>query len=277
MSDCAAQATPFPSITLGNPKGPILVFISGFPDDFLTPWTALFDKLKDKYRIVSVCFPQFETGAKFQRWGHDFTELMQMFDATVKHHIQEQPFTLCAFDWGTAIGYKYTAENPSRVQRYVSFDIGFGFGDENFKDIFQSFFYRINFAALYLIACLLGEYIGNICMYLFFILLQMFPFLSPVTEKAPRKIKEVSVRMMYPYFYLMKAIVTNSISMKFPTCPFLYLYGTDKNVMFHNAKFLRRIETTEKCYSKAYNGGHFFMNKFADDVAAELEKFVTSN
>jgi hypothetical protein len=62
-----------PYVEVGNPKGPPLVLLSGFPDDNLCTFNPLINNLKEEYRIVSCCFPDNQlTGNdihKAKAWG----------------------------------------------------------------------------------------------------------------------------------------------------------------------------------------------------------------
>jgi hypothetical protein len=64
---------------------------------------------------------------------------------------------------------------------------------------------------------------------------------------VPRPQNEIVVDFLYPYYTFWKQALTSgnpkSLAPKRVSCPILFLYGLNKNVFFHNAKFLRDIET----------------------------------
>lgn len=50
----------FPYIELGDEAAEPIVFLAGFPDDQLSAFGPLIDKLKSNHRILTLCFPDFD-------------------------------------------------------------------------------------------------------------------------------------------------------------------------------------------------------------------------
>jgi hypothetical protein len=65
----------------------------------MSAWAELFEKLKGKYRILAICFPQFDKGAAIKPWGYDFNSLLSMLEKTIDSQA-DSTFPLIAHDWG---------------------------------------------------------------------------------------------------------------------------------------------------------------------------------
>ena len=93
----------------------------------------------------------------------------------------------------------------------------------------------------------------------------------------------------YPNYYFCKAFLlrtgeldTCHLPMNLETTPVLYLYGADKNVMFHSAKTLAVLdEEFMSCRrSKAVsvpNAGHWLHLQQEEVVYGEIVKFLTND
>lgn len=216
-------------ITLGNPNNHPLIFLGGFPDDALSGWSDLFENLKDKYYIISLCIPQLETNAKCRKWGYSFDEIIGMTHTTIVSLTNQSPITLIVHDWGAYIGYRYENKYPNKVKQLIAVDIGMlDIADSQFKQLIIIPLYQLWFAFSYLISQIISFTMGNIIFKSFFLFTLCFPFLSPLCkgDKGKRSAKEINVNMCYLYFQFWKEILTgnkNKLEPKFPACSFLYM------------------------------------------------------
>lgn len=126
-----------------------------------------------------------------------------------------------------------------------------------------------------------GYFVGTVIFFLLFAIFKYLPFLSPTAgkrkERVKRSLKEINVNMAYPYYYLFKDQLTSKfpIVVKFPTMPFLYMYGCDKNVMFHNDDFIARIDSSPGCKHRGFDCGHWLQHVYPEEVANEIDEFVS--
>lgn len=219
-----------PYVEVGKKSGDTLVFVSGFPDDQLSACAPLVEELKNDFRILAVCLPDFDLkGAdvsKARPWGYSFAEIDSLLDATVTTVLgKDEKFTLVIHDWGSFIGTIYENKRPERVQRVVMMDVGIKKKLSPY-DAIVILLYQWWFAVSYIIFQVFGSAIGNIAYYSFGVIAMCAPFLVVLTgQPIPRPSEELSVHMCYPYFQFWKSMITanSDIKMKFPTCPLLYL------------------------------------------------------
>ena len=63
--------------------------------------------------------------------------------------------------------------------------------------------------------------------------------------------------------------------LKYSNVPQLFLYGKVKRTMFHSAYYIQKLKNDANCNSKGYeNAGHWFHWDHADEVAADMKKFM---
>lgn len=220
-----------PCIEVGKKSGEALVFMSGFPDDQLSACAPLVDELKKEYRIIAICFPDFDLKgssiSKARPWGYSFPEIDRMLDATICDKLgKTSQFTLVVHDWGSIIGGIYENKRSERVKRMVMLDVGIKKKLSPYEAV-VILLYQLWFSIAYTVSQLFGLAIGNIVYYSFIVFATCFPFLTVQSGKMviPRPREELGVHMCYPYFQFWKATLTldPSVKVKFPSCPLLYL------------------------------------------------------
>ena len=62
---------------------------------------------------------------------------------------------------------------------------------------------------------------------------------------------------------------------KYPKCPFLFMYGKKKNIMFHNENTIKRINEDSNASFRAFEGGHWFFDEEPEEVANEIKNFMS--
>eukprot|EP00956_Cyclotella_meneghiniana_P004208 scaffold5177_cov73-Cyclotella_meneghiniana.AAC.3 len=94
------------------------------------------------------------------------------------------------------------------------------------------------------------------------------------------------VYMCYPYYYMFKCIIKGKgfedvhLPLDLKRTPILYIYGTNKNVMFHDWKSLAIMEREERekksdCRVVAVDGaGHWMYVQKIDECLEEIKKFM---
>ena len=74
----------------------------------------------------------------------------------------------------------------------------------------------------------------------------------------PRNVKEVTVSMTWPYYSLFRHVLFDeTIIPKIPSCPILFVYGKNKNIMFHNC--LDELLNRKDCVIRGLLCGHWVM------------------
>jgi len=281
------MATRFPYQQKGNLRSKnILVMLAGFPDNETSSWEPLIDRLSARsnadYRMICLCLPGFEDGtpaAPVPRWGYSFDALVDLLHATLEELLPgtDAKFTLLLHDWGSYVGLLYQTRHPDKVKAVVALDVGLlDLASAPLHHIFVICFYQWCFATSFLVSALLGTAAGEALFVLASVALRLLPFLSPCPhERLPRPVKDIKVRMCYPYLRIWLDVFTGrNVHPRFPAVPFLYLFGERKNVMFHSPSFLRRLDNTPGCRWRSFACGHWMMHSEADGVADEVRRFL---
>lgn len=118
---------PFPSMVIGNPKGDVCVFLSGWPDDMVSAWSPMFNTFKQDYCCITLCLPDFNNASANHRkpWGYSFEDLVARLQFTIDKLVPaNKQITLCVHDWGAIIGMLYENKFPDRVNKMVIVDVG---------------------------------------------------------------------------------------------------------------------------------------------------------
>lgn len=271
----------FPYIVTGNPQGENLILLAGYPDDELSGWAPLIDLLKHKYQIIAVCFPQFDKNPTIKKWAYSFDELIEMLDKTLATTpAANQPYVLLTHDWGAALGYMYENKYTEKVGKMIAVDVGL-----NVDITWRLVLYQSILAFVYLSSQLLGNTVGSVLFAFYSFIMRSLPFLGPLHLEADLRYYNIhchpTVDMAYPYFYLYKNILTGNMKKmlsRFPSCPLLFMYGEQKRIMFHGAKFLDKIRNSHVCTSLGFpEAGHWIMHVSPEKMANAIEKFLASH
>lgn len=271
--------TVLPYVETGNPNGSPIVWLAGFPDNQTSGWgNVVPNALGKERRLIFLCLPGYEEGSTLTKaWGYDFNEIVGMINSTLEHlGVCAQKFDFIIHDWGAFVGMIYMARYPQQIKRAVICDIGMKKEFSSTYEIFKLLGYNIYLAIAYAISQLISFYLGQLIFYLFIIPYSPIQLLLNPCPYDNHKItvKELTVNKCYPYYYFWRNTLCKTLpKAPFPTCPFLFLYGTKKACMFHDIKFLNRIELTDGCKSKALESGHWFMIDAADEALLEINKF----
>lgn len=97
------------------------------------------------------------------------------------------------------------------------------------------------------------------------------------------------VYMAYPYYYALKSMVSGNLEQDFPgmslpldlaRTPVLYMYGTEKRIMFHDRRSVAMLENENKKGGKSKvvvveKAGHYLYVQQEDICMKEAVKFVT--
>lgn len=251
----------------GNPEGPTLVFIHGWPDD-ASLWRKQVDVLGDRFRCVLLTLPNYgETREK--AGGYDFPELVERIAFTVRDVSPDGPVQLVTHDWGAYLGYLLEQSHPELIDRMAALDIGGHLQPADLKTRLMIIGYQW--------PLILSWWAGGV-----------LPPLGRAMTRAVakrvrvpgRQLETIRSRYNYLYFYLWRAMLLPWHRRKLlthyrPRCPVLYLFGERKPLMFHSEKWLE-IVAESGGWSKGIEGaGHWLMESHADAVNRELLNWLS--
>jgi pimeloyl-ACP methyl ester carboxylesterase len=250
----------------------------GFPDDETSSWAPVFTNFEKDHRILSVCMPGFEDDALHKRWGYDFNTIIDMLHATITDKLGDADFTLLIHDWGSYIGMLYQDKYPNHVKSVVIADVMVTDKDQA-DSLYKTLVvmnYQLLLAATFVTHELLGKAAGGVALAVSIILLKLLPFLSPTPkDRIPRDVKKVGPHMCYPYYHIWKDIVSGTIAKpSLPACPVLYLWGTEKNIKFHDDAVVEGFKNKANSKVVSYKCGHWIMHYCTDAVNREIAEFL---
>eukprot|EP01033_Poteriospumella_lacustris_P012987 gene12987-9291_t len=237
--------------------------------------------MAEEYHVLFLCLPGFERGGVPKRWGYTFDELLDLMHFTIQQATRkEEQIFLVGHDWGSYVAHKYQNKFPEKVKKLVLVDVGMiKLHTASLEQMLFIAMYQSWFAISFLVSQLISRYVGHLMLLLFGL-----PFFAPLfkglwegTEVGDRMRRDDKVVLRcYPYFQLWKLLLTNTIVYPhFPTCPLLYLYGTEKRFMFHDEEFLRTIRSKKECKELGLQCGHWVGINEEQRTLQELRSFFS--
>ncbi len=140
--------------------------------------------------------------------------------------------------------------------------------------------YQLWFAFAYLISQTVSHSLGTAVFILYSLLVPKFLVPCPHDRLDAERRKVIDVQMCYPYYHLWKHLLFDRKGMMpqtYPSVPFLFMYGTKKNMLFHGPKFEEKIaqhkERGDKCI--AIEGGHWFFKYPAKNVTFSAQQIIS--
>lgn len=251
----------------GNPDGPTLFFIHGWPDD-ASLWSQQVEALGPDYRCVLVTLPNFGAEA-VKAGGFDFAEMVAMLDATLDEVLPEgERATLVTHDWGSYIGYLLEQAHPQRFERMIALDVGGHTEPGSAKQVVFIISYQWSLVLFWLIGGVIPP-LGNF-------LTRQFARLLKVRESQRLKIRS---RVNFPYFYLWRSLLIpgwrkNLLTRYTPACPVLYLWGKAKPVMFHSRRWLDVVAQSGGRSEGIEGAGHWLQLSHAGQVNGAIKDFL---
>jgi pimeloyl-ACP methyl ester carboxylesterase len=270
----------------GKDEVPMLICLAGFPDT-ASVWSALTShpELQTTHHIIALGLPGMQQDALplDRKWGHLFDEIVAELHKIVRYCRRVHPnvkIHLCGHDWGALLCYLYLQQNPDLIHKYASLDIGLMEAHEMpLSNTVKCFGYMFLFALVFVLQNLLGAALAVK-------LLDIYPWglIGPLNKSEtivfgtrPRQAPHTT----YPYFQLLKDTVMkrtmNPVRVHWPNIQKVkqcYLYGTNKNIMYHSSIFLQNLDKTPGCFHKAIEGGgHWFYTE--SQHSAEVAKILS--
>ncbi len=211
--------------------------------------------------MIALAFPEFSKPGP--RWGYTWNQLLQglheSIEILLREEAQNKKFVLISHDWGAYLAQIYQNQHPERVSKLVCLDVGMMRPKLNLG-MFIILFYQWWFAFAYFLSQALHPFFGNLWLFLFFGT-PVNKLLGPCPhDRGGRRAREITVQMTYVYYHFWRSQFLcgrdGVPAARFPIdCPVLFLYGTKKRTMFHDAGYLAKIDKTPGCRWKAMNTG----------------------
>jgi len=270
-------------------------------------------KLADEGCLVGVaCMPEFDTDgrAPLQRVaGYTFDEAAMCFGQGVEALRMESttaraPLTLILHDWGVAPGIIWTnrclaaADPVVSPAQLVCFDVlpavdnkgGVPAGADSYRELAIHLNYRGLLATSFLLSRVVGK-VASVFLGLGAAINFGFlgRWLNPVgaldgEEGKGGSIKDIFAlpRLCYPYYHMFReALLGGALIDEFrmpplTKIPMLYMYGREKNTMFHTQAALDYIDRSEGSEQVGIaNAGHWVYHQQRDMCFEKVRSFVS--
>jgi len=242
----------------GNPDGPTLAFIHGWPDN-ASLWRRQVEGLGADFRCVLVTLPNFGE-QHVKAGGFDFPQLADQLAATIRQVQPGGKVGLVTHDWGAYIGYLLEKTQPEMFTKMAALDIGGHFKPSGFKSSLMIIAYQWSLVAAWMTGGLI-------------------PPLGALLAKGVGKVLRVPARQQalirsrygYPYFYFWRGMLlpwkrSNLLGRYRPRCPVLFLFGERKPVMFHSPRWLQIVADSGGGSMGIEGAGHWLMETHAGIV-----------
>ncbi len=224
-----------------------ILMLHGWPD---TPevWEAQVVYFKENYRCVRVTLPSYD--GQGPREKYTIEQIVELIKDVIHQYGIEDKAILMVHDWGAAFGYQFYIRHPEMVSKIVGVDIG-DFQTYMDKAPLKTKLMTLAYQLVNVLFWYLGRNGGD---KLTRILAKSF--------KAPGTNETIFSNMNWPYYMFWFAgehAYKNSFKAFNPSCPFLFIYGEDKPIMFHDQKWAEELGAKENNSTMSFNSDHWLM------------------
>jgi hypothetical protein len=81
--------------------------------------------------------------------------------------------------------------------------------------------------------------------------------------------------MTWMYFRFWVNIIGNLRTQPvFPSMPLLFIYGRNKNIMFHTKEMLHQADMRDDCYAKGIDAGHWVQHEASGKVCRLVKSWL---
>lgn len=225
-----------------------IVMVHGWPDTYRL-WDAQVHSLSDRYCCIRFTLPGFN--AAHPRQAYSLDEMTSLFKQIIEQVCPKQKVTLMLHDWGCVFGYELYTRNPQMVSRVIGVDIGDHVSLQQSRTLRESlmvFMYQ-GWLAL---AWIFGGRIGDL--------------MTRVMARGlgcPSPQASMHSQMGYPYFmhwFGGRQSYRRHRQPFMPSCPMLFIYGSDKPLMFHAKAWADDLSRTRGNEVVELDTGHWVMS-----------------
>jgi len=251
----------------GNPDGPTLVFVHGWPDN-ASLWRLQAEALGGEFRCVLVTLPNFgEQSVK--AGGYDFPGLVTRLAATIDEVQPAGQVGLVTHDWGAYIGYLLEQQHPGKFRKMAALDIGGYFKPADIKASLMIIAYQWTLVAAWLCGGVIPP-LGNV----------MAKSAGKILRVPARQQALIRSRFGYPYFYFWRNALLpwkrgNLLGRYRPQCPVLFMFGERKPMMFHSPRWLQIVADSGGGTIGIAGAGHWFMETHPEIVNGNLREWFS--
>jgi pimeloyl-ACP methyl ester carboxylesterase len=242
-----------------------IVMIHGWPDTYRL-WDAQVAALKDRYRCVRFTLPGFDTNKPRRMYSLDAVQRLLLY--IVRKVAGEQKVILMLHDWGCVFGYQFYMRNKALVSAIIGVDIG----DAPSKalDRSRSLGQRMMagwYQSTLAMAWKIGGPVGN-----------AMTRMMANALKAPSPREYIGSCMNYPYYINWVGEEGSYASMLpfSPQCPMLFIYGTEKPLMFHSPQWSEALAGRKGCKVVAMATDHWPMVRQPEAFNKAVEMWLES-
>lgn len=243
-----------------------IVMIHGWPDTYRL-WDKQVKYLKKDYRCVRFSLPGYDIEKKSKYYT--LQDQIDTFKAVIDMVSPHQKVILMLHDWGSVFGYQYYLRNKDRVKKIVGVDVGDA-ASRKIKLPFKAKVFVMVYQLWLAHAWLLRNSIGN----------KMTRKMAKLL-KAPGDPNLMHAGMNYPYYLKWKPRFVGKKEIEpipfMPECPMLFLFGTQKPVMFHTQDFINHLNKQEHSQVVARDTSHWVSCYKPDEFNEIVGKWLTSN
>ena len=246
----------------GNPDGPTLLFIHGWPDN-ASLWRKQVEVLRKDFRCVLLTLPNYGDKAK-KAGGYDFPQIIEQLAATIRKIQPEGRVGLITHDWGAYLGYLLEQSHPDLIDRMAALDVGGHVQPSGLKEPLMIMGYQWALVLSWLVGGLIPP-LGKL----------MTRGVARVVRVPSRQRENIRSRYNYLYFYMWRALLLpwqkDKLLRRYrPRCPVLYLYGARKPLMFHSEKWIAVVAESGGKSAGIEGAGHWLMETHAGEVNPKL-------
>jgi pimeloyl-ACP methyl ester carboxylesterase len=246
----------------GNPDGPVLVFVHGWPDN-ASLWRKQVEMLGSDFRCVLVTLPNYGRQSE-RRGGFDFPALATRLAATIRAVQPNGRVGLVTHDWGAYLGYLVEQGHADLIAKVAALDVGGHLRPMSLKSSLMIIAYQWALVACWLTGGLIPP-LGDL----------LSRGVARVVGVPGRQRAALRSRFNYLYFYFWRNTLLpwrrGSLLRRYrPRCPTLYLFGERKPVMFHSPEWLRIVAASGGRAEGIAGAGHWLMETHEDLVNSRL-------
>lgn len=241
-----------------------IVMIHGWPDTYRL-WDAQAEFFKNRYRCVRFTLPGFE--AAHVRHAYSLDELTSLFKQLIEHVCPRQKVILMLHDWGCVFGYEFYTRNPQMVSKIIGVDIG------DMPSLLQSLTRRermmvLTYQVWLALAWVVGGRIGD-----------WMTRCAARVLRCPSPLAEMGSWMAYPYFMTWfggRQSYRRLAQQFIPSCPFLFIYGRRKPLMFHAKKWADNLLASKGNRVEEFDTGHWVMSGQPDRFNKVVDNWLSA-
>jgi pimeloyl-ACP methyl ester carboxylesterase len=212
------------------------------------------------------------------KWGIDFDQVAESMKYTIDlvDGGKERKKVLVGHDWGAFNSYNFDHKYPGYLTEMMTLDVGLGLDSS-----LLGRFFILTYQLFLILAFLLWRPIGDL-------MTKIFIKIISSRKYTPANKDTINASYNYFYYYLWRRIFLSLLGRKprildnyKKSCPLVYLYASDKPMMFHSQKFLLNLSKEVGNEMYAVKGGHWIMNKneglIVDILKRRIEKLEQKN